>query len=219
MKFLLKHWFISLAGLLFFIGVEIYLVIYLVSLIPPPSQRLIQNAESDFHTYTGKQWPADSVLLSIGDTRDPGSFRGGGAYHLIFKTDSKTITSWLNTQPPWGIDSWESGPVPGKIQYNFNNFSNSNSIWHNPDYKISSLSPGRLQNPLITKSENLLRLTKSDSESPATPYRSHYNMEELQSSNIKYVAKDLGNDWWEGELFAIDTQNNIVFLSLWDIVR
>jgi len=44
-------------------------------------------------------------------------------------------------------------------------------------------------------------------------------MEELQSSNIKYVAKDLGNDWWEGELFAIDTQNNIVFLSLWDIVR
>ncbi|WP_232101012.1 hypothetical protein [Gimesia fumaroli] len=179
----------------------------------------MKNIESTFYTYTGKEWPNDSVLLSIGDTRNPDSFRGGGAYHLIFKADSKTIKSWLNTQPPWSIESWQSGPVPTKIQYNFNNFSNSNSIWHNPDYKITSLSPDRLQNPQIAKTENLLRLTKTDSESPSAPYRSHNNMEELQSSNIKYVASNLGNNWVEGKLFAINTQNNIVFLSVWDIVR
>lgn len=205
---------ILLVGLFFLLGFACF-----VSLKGTTSQILIKNLENDFYKNTGKQWPVNSVLLSIGDTRSPGSFRGGGAYHLIFKTDSKTIKTWINTHPPWGIDSWKSGPVADEIQYNFNNFSGYNSIWHNPDYNVTSLSPSRLHNPKIAKSDNLLRLGKLDSVSPSAPYRSHNNMEELQSASIKYVAEDLGNSWGEGRLFAIDTKNNIVFLSLWDIVR
>lgn len=43
-------------------------------------------------------------------------------------------------------------------------------------------------------------------------------MAELQSENLKYAVKT-GASIAEGMLFVIDTKQEMVFISLWDIVR
>lgn len=212
-------WVLTLTGVLFIL----LCLIMLYCLMDSPTQRSLKNVKHDFAAYTGLTWPEGATVVSIGETREPGSFRGGGAYHLIFQTDPETVQKWLTGDPPWKGDppqwnkaEWTAGPVADEIEYNFNNFSKA--CWINPEFPVAVLPVDKKKLIESAESNNLLRLDMEASNSNSSCYRDHNNMAELQSPHIMYVVK-LGTLDAEGKLFAIDTKKNVVFVSLWDIVR
>ena len=214
-----RKWVFSLTGMFFIL----FCLIILYCLMDSPTQRALKNVKQDFADYTGLAWPEGATVVSIGETREPGSFRGGGAYHLIFQTDPETVQKWLNRDPPWKGDppqwnkaEWTAGPVADEIEYDFNNFSRA--CWVNPEFPVAVLPVDKRKLIESAESNNLLRLDKKASNSDYPYYRDHNNMAELQSPHIMYVVK-LGSFDAEGKLLAIDTKKNVVFVSLWDIVR
>ncbi|WP_417392324.1 hypothetical protein [Gimesia sp.] len=214
-----RKWVLSMTGVFFIL----FCLILSYSLMDSPTQKSLKNVKRDFADFTGLEWPEGATVISIGETRDPGSFRGGGAYHLIFHTDPETVQKWLTGDPPWkgdepqwNIAEWTAGPVADEIEYNFNNFSRA--CWVNPEFPVAILPVDKKKLIESAESANLLRLDSEASISDYPYHREHNNMAELQSPYIRYVVK-LGSIEAEGKLFAIDTKNNIVFVSLWDIVR
>ncbi len=80
--------------------------------VPERFRESVEDPGSDFESQTGLAWPDNAEILSVDDTH--GGFHGDGEFHVVFKTDPKTIQEYLDGPAPFG-GSWRKAPVPSEI--------------------------------------------------------------------------------------------------------
>src|SRR4051812_612026 len=77
--------------------------------------RWLTSDSAFFLRATGYHIPPSAKIISSGDTH--GGFHGDGESYIVLETDRETLDDWIRGTPPWGVASWQTGPVPTEIGF------------------------------------------------------------------------------------------------------
>lgn len=153
-----------------------------------PSIPEAQAAQS-FAQVTGIPWQPEFVVIKASD-----SHKGVpkiGEFSVIASVPSSTVTSVLESTPPWG-SNWLSGPVDANIGYHC-------SFIYTERSSVSISVNGNFW--YEGGAEQVRRI--------------------LSSTNTKWCAQSHGrsldrHQWSDGNLLIVDTSSNQFWLSVWD---
>ena len=167
---------------------SLVLIAFLIGCAPPSRFRdTVNNPGEDFVRVTGLEWPSGAKVVRVGDTH--GGFNGDGEFYLVFDVDKAMLANWLGTNPPWGGNKWNKGPVPGEIGFHCN-FGSSERIY-----------------------------TSNQGSGPSQYGGDPQLVALLSSEKVLYVARERGAGsirWHNGDLLVVDSDAGRVWLSVWD---